>query len=814
MEVGRPRGRTPATATATSPIAASLEEAPREMISGRVLATDGSPIAGAVLTLGKEVVRSDADGRFQIPTGSGKLRVMHPGHFRREVEAEGARSMSLVLVPGTMVVGTITGPGGQAVANAEIQFGTSEDPPSALGGRAGEYQSPLLSRGAVCAVVSHAGYQPQSRVLNLREPLETWHVRLASGDKLIIEARDSDGTPLPDAEVWISASGSDSNTSAWRFMGRTDDLGQLETRKEPGVGASLRIRLAGHRDLICAVEPEGGQITARLRKVPALRAQAIDSLSGLPVRIASLHLEVLSGGNFVETPHRGLLFQALETGKLIVGLPPQAGTYRVHVRSALSDDKAWELQAESAPIEFDGTTAPEPFVVRLAERIELRGVVQSPTATHDSLDVELLLDAPPESLLGALDDGPERRWLVSGFNVPAPLRKIRKTVTQDGGRFAFEGLSPGTYRIRVDPKEAGAFAQYLSAPFALPWEGEFPVQLRRAAVVAGRSTDHHGAPRAGIPVLLIHQEDWARVTHTDENGRFEFRDVGPGSGYRLVVRSDGDPGSPGNMERRLTVEEGRDVRYDLHPTETEGDTTSLAKGVAREDDQVAAPVKVSARKDLPGLLPGLQTGSASAEDIPGVEELAGAEEPVEDPAQELEPAPPPAPPGPAAIGEKPNNNGSIELRLLDAATNTAFLTEAEISVEELDGRKGWRGRARDGRFGLGGLQNGPHRLRVTARGLLLAERELEVQGSVTTTLELEEPHDVAVKLQQSDGRPFRGRATIVLRDGTREILRRVEEINESLTVPTPGPGEYELTVESEDFESRMRVRVTRDVEAR
>ena len=52
---------------------------------------------------------------------------------------------------------------------------------------------------------------------------------------------------------------------------------------------------------------------------PALRGQAVDSLTGLPVRIARLRLEVLAGEKYVETPHRGLLFQSLETG-LVPGM--------------------------------------------------------------------------------------------------------------------------------------------------------------------------------------------------------------------------------------------------------------------------------------------------------------------------------------------------------------------------------------------------------------------------------------------------------------------------------------------------------------
>jgi hypothetical protein len=94
--------------------------------------------------------------------------------------------------------------------------------------------------------------------------------------------------------------------------------------------------------------------------------------------------------------------------------------------------------------------------------------------------------------------------------------------------------------------------------------------------------------------------------------------------------------------------------------------------------------------------------------------------------------------------------------------------------------------------------------------LLVHSGEIELRGDLEQMLSIEEPHEVSVRLIRKDGEPLRGEATIVLsHDGT-ELFRSVEVIDGKVTVPTPGAGEYEVMVESDDQVARMRVKVTRD----
>jgi hypothetical protein len=59
----------------------------------------------------------------------------------------------------------------------------------------------------------------------------------------------------------------------------------------------------------------------------------------------------------------------------------------------------------------------------------------------------------------------------------------------------------------------------------------------------------------------------------------------------------------------------------------------------------------------------------------------------------------------------------------------------------------------------------------------------------------------------SENKPFRGRAEVRLLQGERELYKQVQMIDETVTIPTPGAGEYELVVQSADRSARMRIAV-------
>jgi hypothetical protein len=169
------------------------------------------------------------------------------------------------------------------------------------------------------------------------------------------------------------------------------------------------------------------------------------------------------------------------------------------------------------------------MVIKLEHRMELRGFVRTREGSAPEVPVELL---------GAGFPGPGKRRLF-GVLVPAPLRSIGQAQTGDQGRFRFQDLKPGTYRLRT---RSPGYVEYLSPPFSVPWEGEYPVILRRGIRLSGTLFGSEGLPEPDMPIVLTHGEETARVCWTDGKGRFEFRDLIPGERYRLAA---GDPGDSG-----------------------------------------------------------------------------------------------------------------------------------------------------------------------------------------------------------------------------------------------------------------------------
>jgi outer membrane receptor protein involved in Fe transport len=71
----------PTTVTVTAP-------KPTGTVKGRVLAANGDPVPGAVITLGASTALSDGDGNFELANATaGKLQVAATGYAQREVDA-------------------------------------------------------------------------------------------------------------------------------------------------------------------------------------------------------------------------------------------------------------------------------------------------------------------------------------------------------------------------------------------------------------------------------------------------------------------------------------------------------------------------------------------------------------------------------------------------------------------------------------------------------------------------------------------------------------------------------------------------------
>jgi len=750
-----------------------------EKLTGRILRPDGTPIAGARLLLGNHVAETEPDGRYTLPLVAGlfeegHLEVSHPDYFSRRVPLEAARSRELlvVLIPGGRIHGTVREPGGRPLRGAEVRFGMGELPPGVSTDEKGTFESPILPHKPVVALVVHPDYQPASSLVmpGAGGKKTRLDVTLVKGKKLRVHARSRAGTLLPDAKVWIRNEGE--GVGAWNFLGATGDLGTLDTWRPEGP-ASIRVDLPGFRQ---ATRPsgatrDGGEMHFSLQPAKALRGNAVERKSGLPVEITYLRLEVFNvlTEKFVEVADRGRLYKSLERGKFIVGLPAAAGTYRLAITAKGREDESRELRGYTEPahsetvnsepmagvaaVAMGDEATPTSLVVRLEECLELHGVASGPKGPVPALEIELLA-APWNTLTeeepdyGTDSERSDRAALHSALLNPDRLPVVETTTTGERGRFWFRDLRPRVYRLRA---RLEGFAEYLSAPFEVPWEGDYPVTLRRSATLSGTVLGPDDLPRQDRLVAIVRGDETARITRTDGRGTFVFRGLGPGEGYRVLVGDSRGGEQQAKTGRWLTIEEGKDVVYDVR-------------------------------------LPHASTGTRGAP----------AATPIESPPE----GPPPETPLP---GSSPPELLSYTLKLLDASSGAPVEGQAEVELLDLEGESKWIGNAAGTSFAATRLRPGKYRLRVRIEKLLLHEADFDLQGNRKDSVRLQRASEVSVRLLISEDEPFRGRAEVVLLQGERELYKQVQMIDGSVTVPTPEVGEYELVVRSAERSARMRI---------
>jgi hypothetical protein len=334
------------------------------------------------------------------------------------------------------------------------------------------------------------------------------------------------------------------------------------------------------------------------------------------------------------------------------------------------------------------------------------------------------------------------------------------------GRFVFTELRPGTFRLRARPS---GLAEYLSAAFAVPWEGEYPVALRRGASLSGTLSGATGEPEPHTPVSISRSGELLRRTTTDAEGKFRFENLPPGADYVLQAEDRSPAARDRDSRRAFALEEGKTVVYDLHRGPAGADPTiagaRLAPAMAHDGDA------------------GTVAGGLAAADLrPGVHQASGP-------------------------GEQASDTVRFELEITRASTGEPYRLPVEVRIDEEGGRGTWRGAADGGSFAAEDLPPGKHRLRIWTGKLLRRDTTLDLQADHEERLALEPPHEVPVRLLIAEDRPFVGEAEIsLLRDG-RELYRSRESIDETALLPTPGPGDYEVVVKATGYSTRFTIQV-------
>jgi hypothetical protein len=503
---------------------------PAYLMEGRVAGPGGKPIENALVRCGNLEVRSDKEGIFKLPRGSRNIELSHPDYFPGRLEslavqaaAPGGNSnragpaSEAILQPGYSLGGTVYDSTGKPLGNSKVSFRTSSAGycGSVKTSPDGTWSSPLLQLERTHILYNHPGCLTRFAWATpsgpgQKKPLETV---LHQGTPARIRVVDERGSYLAEAQAWsdrpVSTGEAD---SVGRYLGRTDDLGLLECALEQGAPGRIRVRHVGYEEkIIEASTAENsetpGNFEITLLRGPVLLAHAIDNSTGLPLRPETVEVEVRTDGDFHPAGQAGLLYHSLDGGEIRVGLPRQAGKFRLRVSGG------GNLYGVSPVVDFDGTTSPEPCLVRLRpSRSQLQGLVTFEQEAVPRAQVELLTSVGTWA----------GHTMLHGIRVPRPSRAVMSTYTDPGGNFSFRQFEPGTYRIRVTHPR---YAAYQGAPIALPLPDpsqKHPLILGSGAAIEGRVRSLQGKPLESVPVVLSCAECLPQSTWTDHQGRYSF----------------------------------------------------------------------------------------------------------------------------------------------------------------------------------------------------------------------------------------------------------------------------------------------------
>ncbi|MFI0775133.1 MFS transporter [Streptomyces sp. NPDC021212] len=222
---GRPSSA-PATTPKTEPVAEKEDVAPAlagSVIHGRVLASDGTPLADAAVTLidtgGRQLGRtvSGRDGGYTVAApGSGSVVLIGsaPGHRPQAATllvADVPVVCDLRLAGGGGLTGSVRAEGGGPLAGATATAtgADGEVAGSATSDEKGEFALPELASGAYTLTLSADGHRPHATQVELTagEPLRV-DVSLQPAAHVRGTVRDQGGRPLEDARVaLLDASG-------------------------------------------------------------------------------------------------------------------------------------------------------------------------------------------------------------------------------------------------------------------------------------------------------------------------------------------------------------------------------------------------------------------------------------------------------------------------------------------------------------------------------------------------------------------------------------------------------------------------------
>jgi protocatechuate 3,4-dioxygenase beta subunit len=421
---------------AREPLTIVLELSSSRRVSGSIRDERGVPVREAHLTFYTEAMKEwllgevgmltlpvyDPEGRFELEVGAPGaviLDVVARGFLAKKVDFEvppegDVENLEIVLQSAPfVVVGQVTGPGGEPIAHADISAHKTEpngavrsltfQPVTDSGGR---YRAEVLSEGVWSFSVIHQGYRKVSQELEVKAGENRLDFRLERGLEVEGEVVDSSGEPVPGASLSLA-----SNDSPW--------AGGYATSDESG------------RFLIAGLEPGAYTLSVQDKGV---------SPDPLPVSVAGSSVRDL---RIVLERERGGVLRGR-----ILGLDPK-DLAQVQISADRSSGGSASTAADfRGEYEIRGLTPGEWTVSAYASGRRRTEATVSLSADFDEAVCDL--EFPPGLTLSG-------RLLQTGS--PAAGTPFRVTVRSGSesrfaevnqyGEFRFEALKAGTYRVDV-----------------------------------------------------------------------------------------------------------------------------------------------------------------------------------------------------------------------------------------------------------------------------------------------------------------------------------------------------------------------------
>lgn len=304
------------------------------VVEGRVLAADGSPVAGAAVGIDSEGLerwrpaRTDGDGRY-------RLEGVEPGHrilgataddgrsTRRELEVvEGTNALDLVFEPGWPVAGVVVDEAGAPVGDALLTLAAESTAWGGLEARAddrGAFRFDDVPEGTYWLRGRHPGHATTrlEDAVEVAGPVAGLELRLASGARIVGNLRGLDGAELRQAGVMAH----DGRTGM--SEGRVGpDGGFVVTGLAPGEWTLLGSAPGGRRaSEIVSIAPGEREVRVDLSFVDGLALEGTVLLAGEPLVGAQVVLrnQEIADSAWSRTDHLGTFrVEGLEPGRWVL----------------------------------------------------------------------------------------------------------------------------------------------------------------------------------------------------------------------------------------------------------------------------------------------------------------------------------------------------------------------------------------------------------------------------------------------------------------------------------------------------------------